>query len=346
LLVFWKSTDSTSLDSIPLLNKLHKRRGVEVIAITPEDKNTAGGTVRGKGMEFTVGYGGELDKKYKVSSYPRVFMIDTRGILVWRGHPGELEDRLSEQMRKTPPVGADAATLRNRYNKAKALFDQREYGRAYTLAKEVADVMEESESLGEAARSLMTELEKQAATLLEEAKQARQTGDFEKACRLIAVLTVRFAGADVATEAEDEAARLRSDRKSKNLCRKAIENAKGELRNDEAADLEASKKYPEALSSYRSVAEKFTGTEAAKTAKSAIQRIKSDPSIQAHIRKWYDDEQADRWLDLADRFAKVEMFDMAREFYAKVVESHPRSPAATKARKRVKKLPSADGDQP
>jgi peroxiredoxin len=344
VLVFWRTTDSESIDAIATLNEMHKKfrkGGVVVIAHSPEEKEKVESIVKGKEIEYLVIYGDKVHETYKVTSFPRVFLIDTRGVVTWRGHPAdELEDRVKEQMRKTPPAGSDEKALRNRLSKAQTLHDSGEHGRAYTLAKDVADVADEAGEIGGRAKTLVEEIEKAARKWLDDARDSIRSGNYEDACRRIAEISVRFAGSDLGADAGEECAKLKGDRSTKSVIRKAIANAKGELQNDQAADLEAGSQYIEALDAYREVTESYADTDAAEVAETAIERIKTDPKIQARIKAARADERANRWLDLGDRFAKVEMYDLARQNYEKIVEQHPKSRAATKAKKRLADLPA------
>ncbi|HMQ15431.1 MAG TPA: hypothetical protein PKC49_05595, partial [Phycisphaerae bacterium] len=53
--------------------------------------------------------------------------------------------------------------------------------------------------------------------------------------------------------------------------------------------------------------------------------------------------QAERWCQMGDNYARVDMFDEARQQYRKVIDEFPRSPAATRAREALKKLPDGAG---
>lgn len=349
VLVFWRSTDSASIDLLPVLNELHskyRKEGVAIVAITPEERGVAESVARGKEVQFDVGYGGSAPETYHVPSYPHAFLIDPRGIVVWRGHPGDdLEERIKDQVRRAPS-GASVAQLRGRLERAEKLRTEKQYGRAYTIAHDVADLAEREGDIQEAARTLMARLEEDARAWLAEARQARLGGDEREAARIAAEVSIRFAGTSVADEAQRELAELRAGAQTRELVKPALENARGALRNDEAAEMEARRRYPDALEVYREVAEKYEGTLAAKQAREAIERIRSDPQIREQMKTWRAEEQAQRWLDLGDRFARVEMPDLARSYYQKVIDQNPRSPAAARARQRLLKLPAASASRP
>jgi peroxiredoxin len=343
VVLFFFRTDDTSAESIPTLNEVYKtfhQLGVVVIGLTPQKRDVAESVVRGKQIKFIVGYGARTDQRYEVSSFPKVYLLDTAGRLVNRFHPGEeLEDKIRAQMLKTPPAGADPQTLRRRYEQAIAAQKANELGRAYTLARGVTKLAGKESDIGKKATELVKQTEEGARKWLEEAKTAAKADDHDKACRLLAELSVRFAGEQIGADADTEIGRLMGNRELKPKIRKAMDNAKGQLLNDQAADHEASARYLEALKLYREVTEDYASTEASEAAEKAIERINGDPKAQETIRSLWADEEAERWLDIADRFAKVGMYDKAREFYQRIADTHPTARAAPRAKERMAKLP-------
>ncbi|MFO0836990.1 MAG: redoxin domain-containing protein [Phycisphaerae bacterium] len=347
VIVFWRTTDSGAMDLVPMLNTIHKslsRSGVVVIAVTPEEKSKAESIIKGKEATFMCGFGGDVHEKYKVEAYPRAYLIDTHGTIVWRGHPNDgLEDRVKEQLNKTPTAVSGSGALRGRYEQAQKFFDEREYGRAYTIAKWLVDVAGD-DSIGERARDLVKSCEEKADSWLNEGRE-KVKDEPENAARIIAEISVRFEGVEIGRKADDEVAKLRGEAKTKNIIRKAIDNVRGEMRNAEAADQASLKQYLEAIEIYRDVTEKYKDTPAAAAAQKSMDDIRNDPKTQQFISAARANDQADRWLDIGNRYAKIELYDLAREEYEKILKEHPRSIAATKAKEALKNLPEPKPEQ-
>lgn len=349
VLFFFRTDDSPSMDeAVPLLNRLHKEmgsQGVVIIGLTPEKKEKAESIIKGKQIKFAVGFEAKYDETYKPPGPPYVYLITPTSKVANRFHAGDdLEGKLKTQLRQTPPEGADTKSLQNRLRRARQALNDKQIGKAHTLAKDVSTLVEKESSLGRRVADLMEKIDEAAQKWLEEAKASAKAKDHDKAVQILAELSVRFEGTKIGGDADDEIGRLLADREVKPKVKKAKDNAKGELLNDQAADSEASKRYLEALKDYRAVTEKYSNTEAAKTAEDAIERINSDPSAQQIIANLRADEQADRWLDIADRFAKVEMHGQAREYYQRIVEVYPTARATAKARERLEKLPEEEPD--
>jgi len=296
--------------------------------------------VKGKEIKFIVGYGANTEERYQVAAFPKVYLLDTSGRLVDRFHPGDnLEEKVRAQMRKTPPSGADATSLKDRLERAKAAAKGKEYGKAYTLAQNVSKLADSGSPTGKAADELVKQLEEAAKKWLDEAKSAAKGEDFDRACEILSELSVRFAGTDGGGDADNERGRLMGDGKIKSKLIKALEHAKGQQLNDEAAEEETAKRYLEALKLYNTAIDEYPESAAAKTAEQAIERINSDPKVQSTIQKLLATAEAERWLDLGNRFAQAEIIDRAREFYQRVIDAHPGTEAATRAKERLAKLP-------
>jgi tetratricopeptide (TPR) repeat protein len=353
LVLFFFRTDDGSIDSLGTLNDLHKKlsaNGVAVIGLTAQKKEVVEGAIKGKEVKFPVGYEVQTNTRYQVSSYPLVYLIDTAGVLIDRIHPDDgLEAKVRAQIAKTPPAGADANALKKRLDQAKSAMKEKELGKANTLVKDVIALAEAASAVSKAAVEVQKQIEVAAKDWLDEAKKAAKSDDAEKvgtACRILAELSVRFAGESVAADADNEFNRLMGDSKLKPKLRKELDEAKARVLLDQAAEQEAAKRYTEALNVYRDVTEQFPETDARKTAEAAVERITADPEANRAIAKRRADEEADRWLDLGERFAKVEMYDRARDYYDRVVQSYPDSRAASRAKDLLKKLPENPPEEP
>lgn len=356
VLFFFRSTNPESIDAMPILagiHRAHRTEGVRVALLTPEKKEKVEGTLKAQNLEdVPYYYGGDMSDLYQVASYPYVFIVDPAGIIAWKGHPlDDLAARVKEQIRKTPPIGADQEALTARLSRASELLTKGEPGRAFTLTMKVLRVTDESNPLHERAKGLKDKLIEAGKKWLEECRSAYRDGDYKKACRIAAEVSVRFQTEaregpekDLVAEADTEIGRLRGDINTKDMVMKAVENAHAEIKNDEAAELEANKEYLAALRLYRQVMDDFPKSDAGKAAKEALERIRGDPKIQTLIRSERSEAQAQRWLSIAERYERVRMFAQAREQYQKIIREHPRSTAAARAKEALRKLPKDEAE--
>jgi peroxiredoxin len=105
VLLFFR-TDDSSADSIAKVNEIHKKfqpLGVVVVGMTPQKKEAAEDVVKGKEIKFVVGYGVDTEDRYEVSSFPKVYLLDTAGRLATRFHPDDdLEAHSSADAQDAP----------------------------------------------------------------------------------------------------------------------------------------------------------------------------------------------------------------------------------------------------
>ncbi len=352
VLFFFRSTDPESGEVAPTLNQINEKyrgQGVRVFGFTPENKEKGEEFAKAKEISFTWHWGNASAAVYDVVSYPYVFIIDPSGVITWKGHPlDELERRIKEQIVRTPPIGVDESALNAKLERAESYKSQGEFGKANTLAAQVRLITEEGNAAHEKAKTLQESLLESAKKWLEEAREAYRNKEYDKAVRIVAEVNVRFATdkkegpeADLLAESDTEIGRLRGDIETKAMISRAIDNARGELKNDEAAELERMRDYAAAMRLYRSVIEEYPKLAAGKAAKEALERLTTDPKLQAEISRIRAAERAQRLFDIAERYARVEMYDVAREQYQKIVKDYPREPVAQRAREALRSLPES-----
>lgn len=349
VLIYFFRTDDASLEFVDRISEIHSKmgaRGVVVLGMTPQKKDAADRLVKEKNVKFAIGTEVETSERYQVSSFPRVYLIDAYGRLANRFHPSDdIEEKVRAVLRLTPPEGADASRIKNRIEHARTAYKNKEVGRAFTIARECERLAEGDAEQTKSVTELVRQIKEGAKRQLDEAKAAAKANEVEKATPLLAELSVRFAGDTIGSEADTQIGRLMDDAKLKPVLRKAIENVKGQMRLEVAADFEAAKRYGTALDLYREVIDSFPDSPAAQAAEEAIERINSNAKIQSAIQAARATEQAERWLDLGDRFARVEMVGPARQYYERVIAEYPDSDAAAKARERIEKLPEAKPEE-
>lgn len=349
LLFFFRSDDPVSMEAFPKVLKLaeeYRKRGVVVIGVSSEKED--------KGIEEAVKAKIEEGKLsyfewfynslgmfflFEVPAPPRIYMVNTEGILVAAFHPeDDLEGRLRAQIRKTPPPGADEASLTKRLGQAEAEQAKKELGRAYTYVKEVLDLAESGSELYKRADETKTNLEKAAGDWMTEARQLARDKKYDEAFAIFAEVSVRFAKTEAGEEADKELSKHMADRDLKVRINKARDNAQGRWNNDDAAELAGQGRYLAAIKRYRETVEKYPDTAAAQAADTAIEKLHEDPSAQARIKELRAEEEADRWLEIADLYRRVKLFPKAREYYERIMQDHGNTPAAAKARERLDTL--------
>lgn len=349
ILFFYRSNDPASNDAAPILKKIageYGKRGVSIIPITDEKKEKADAFVKAK--ELSGEYLAQVDMEfpYNVSAPPRIYLIDPDGILVNHFHPADrLEERVKEAMRRNPPAGADPETIRRLYERAEAALKAEQVGRAYGLALEVEQLTDKETSVGQNVRKLKETVEKAAREKLDAARKAFNEKKYDEALPRLAELSVRFAGTPLGTDADTEVSRVMGERDQKSKMRAALDEARAQVIFDRASDHEADGRFMDAIRAHREIMDRYPDSELAKKSETAVDRISADPKVQAQIAAERAEAEAERWFDIAERFAKAGMNAKAREYYGMVQEKHPKSRAAARVAERLKALPADEPDE-
>lgn len=141
---FWATWCPPCLTSIPHLSDLqakYKDQGVVVVGITKEDEATVKEFVTShQNMDYHVALdkNGETNKVYMkgIDSIPTAFVIDKQGIVVWRGHPMQLDKVLAQVLAGTFDY-ADFKKLGALQEKFKLSMQMRKVKEAAELAEEI-----------------------------------------------------------------------------------------------------------------------------------------------------------------------------------------------------------------
>ena len=377
---FWRSSNAESVDQYKLLLAMDKKlraKGVRFVSLCTDSKEQAEKFITDSSLESFPGtkefynYFGEglraVQMAFGSMSHPECVIVDPFSNIVWRGHPNDrLEERISEVCEATRPLAGDPKLIEARLRKSEKLLDEKEYGKAYSIAKQVFMATHEDSTENSKARSLMEKLEQKGAEFLKEARDLLATNK-ERSAHIVAQLAARLEDPDkelkrakegpgaqnqnqqqqeqqqtgLVRDVSNALGEMYADRKMKELIRKEMDNAYGEMLIEQGQDLEEISRYDDARALYKQVIAKYQESPAAKTAETMIERIRTDKKVAASLEKSRNADEARRWLDIGERYAKAEMYDLARESYEKVIKEHGKSEFAKTAKERLEKLPKA-----
>ncbi len=364
LFYFWRSTNLGSVEQLSEIESLHGKygnKGVRFVTTTVDKEDKVREVMEDREFGFFHERVWNATVVYHLLgalSEPYIVLVDPRGRLAWRGVPDKrIEDRIDDLIEHSKPPLGDEQWLGRRFRKADRFFDQREFGKSYTIAQSLFRMTDEAHRMHGRTESLRARCNESAKQWLREAIQAERDKDFEKAAYIVAEIAVRFQNLDededddsnrgsrdeddedVYNQAAFQIGRMSGDRKLKGMIRDAQEEAAARLLNDRAAEFEEDDYYLDAKHLYEEVLEEHDDTDAAKEAKRRLRRIKRDDEIQAKIAARRANEEAIRWLDIADHYVGAELEEEAREKYQALIKKHPDTTAARRAKQRLRELP-------
>ncbi|MCA9244905.1 MAG: hypothetical protein KDA32_13185 [Phycisphaerales bacterium] len=352
------------LKTVADVAKSFKEQGVVLITFAGFDNDQVGDLLRENDIDpegsfawTGLGVRNLFEAAYGITSHPMVYVIDPLGVTVWRGRPwDDLKARVEEAIQRTPPPASQPRYLDDVTRRAADAENKGELGEAYTLYKQIVQWTNDGASAYSSAKSKMDTLESKAVEWLKKARDLERDRQWDEACRIFANVAFRFDGTDVGTEAQKEVSRVNGDRRKKELIRNHTEEAKAQIRLDQARYYEEFDYYEEAREIYRDVMRDYERrvkeaeekeadvempekTAAIQEAEKALERIKSNESIQRSISKRRAADEADILVLQAERYYSMDMFDQSRELIGKILEEHPGTIAARRAEKLQAKLP-------
>jgi tetratricopeptide (TPR) repeat protein len=289
-------------------------------------------------------YGPTPDERWSVTSVPRAYIVDTNFVVTWIGNPKDnFEERVRHQMTKTPPTGSNPAAVQRKSEQLSKLVADKRFGKAYTIARSLREIVGEEPNARTALETAMKQIEEGARQQIDEIRRGIEAKSWRDAAKAAAELFIRFEGNQVSKDADTEIQKILADRDGKAIMRKALDNARGEMKMEQAVELQEAKQFLEATKVYEQIVEKYPETDVANEARSAIDRLKNDAAIQRATREARIVSEADRLLEIGERYAKVSMVAEARQTYEKIVADYPNSRAAMRAKELMNALPKADG---
>ncbi|HVL38665.1 MAG TPA: TlpA disulfide reductase family protein [Fimbriimonadaceae bacterium] len=94
LIDFWATWCGPCRDTMPIIQQMHEKyasRGLQVVAISDEDRETVRAFKKGKPYTYPVfiDFGGTMNQAFKVSGIPYAVVINSSGQVIYTGHPGD-----------------------------------------------------------------------------------------------------------------------------------------------------------------------------------------------------------------------------------------------------------------
>jgi hypothetical protein len=229
-----------------------------VLGVSNEPKKLVTETVQKTERKYAIAIvkGEKTDTFYGVKGFPSAYLLDTRGRVVWAGHPGALEEKtISDALAKAAVVG----TLPDAYKDINKLIEKRDLGKAWDAAGKALASKAGDKDL----EKLRTEVEAALKKRMDQAKAAATAQDFGEAVDLYEEVMADFEGMPGATEAKAPHDAIVADPNAKDDLAAAaqMKRADAEVRKGE---------FEKAMVIWKGAAKKYAATKSGARAAAAV----------------------------------------------------------------------------
>lgn len=228
--------------------------------MTNEGKKLVTETVEKTGREYPVAIikGEDVDEAYGIRGFPTAYLLDTRGRVVWTGHPGNFEEgKLKALLAKS----ASVEPLPDKFKDVNKLLRKRELGKAWEAAGKALASAAGDKDL----ERLRADVEKALDKQIEMAEAAAKAADYGEAVAIYDEAAEVFAGMPKAADATAARKAIEADPAAKDdlAASSQLKKADAEVRKGE---------WDKAAPIWKAVAKKYAGT---KSGERAAQALKS-----------------------------------------------------------------------
>ena len=184
---------------------------MSIVGVTGEPATKIKPFIKDKGINYLIAIGGAPG--YQTRGIPHAWLVDTKGLIVWEGHPGNLKDQQIEALvkdyRPWPTLKLGGAL-----KKASAYVNA---GRLGDGIKELAKYLKKpkDDTVAADAEKALKRIEAFGATNLAEAEAAITKGDFDEAITAFKVLEKSFKGHDLGDKGKARLKELGKDKTTK-----------------------------------------------------------------------------------------------------------------------------------
>jgi hypothetical protein len=247
------------------LQEKYGAKGLTVLAVTDEARSAVDAFVSKHSAKHGIVIE-ESDSKslYETRGFPSSFLIGPDGLVLWTGHPGNLEDKTIEEaltkVRLMPEIPKKLEPVRGALDKAKYA------DAAAKVAKALADPALAAEDKT-AAEQLRDWIDWYAKTPLEIAKAQIEKGDVYEASLGLADAVKSFKGLPTSAEAAAMLKAIQADPKQKDEVTAGERLAKARAKAKEEDDPK------KAIQLFKPIASKYESTKAGAKAKAIIEEL-------------------------------------------------------------------------
>lgn len=279
-----------------------------------------------------------------VNSIPQTFIIGPDGVVLWRGHPANLDGALADAFKNHPPqlvepqVLAEALAAADKIDAAVKAGDQ---AGALKLMAGVPVAARADTKLAARLIAVEAQLETFAAKDLAEIEVLIQKKQYPEATERLSELASAVASQPSGAAAKKRLAEVMANPQAKAQFEAAKKARASQAELEAAKALQGEGKNEEAFLKFKAIASTYPGTPAADAARAAVTAYEKDPALAQKAADAAAAGKAPGMAMMAQNYLKAGRADLAKEKYKEIILSFPGSTAAKKAQASIDEIDAA-----
>jgi peroxiredoxin/TolA-binding protein len=353
---FWASASEPTIKAAEKLLELKKTwglRGLEIIGISgDETAEKMNETAKGKGFAWpqALDGGSSISGQWgvKQDDPPVAFLINAKGVLVWRGRPELIEPQLERAFKTTPPVVVDAKQVElalASLDKMEAAIKDNKQEDAMRLLGSIPVAAKADGRVAARLSAVEKQLTEYGDRAVTEADSLIKDKKFAEAGTKLSAVARGLPNTPAATNAKKALAKMLAMPGARTAFESVQREQTAEDELEVAKRLAAENKREQAYAKYKQVASTYAGTPSADEAKLAMQEFEKDPEFLKKVTQSAAQNRAQALITMAEKYREAGRNDLARDKYTDVAKLYPGTPYAAKAEAALKELDSGPKKQ-
>jgi TolA-binding protein len=326
-----------------------KRAGVFLIGITDAERKRVEEMVTKEKVFFPIGLEAKKTfEDYKLTSFPRVIIIDPNGKVAWTGWPGEkggdaLQKEIEKVASETPPTKThpeETAKVQAYLKQARQALREDRYQDAFRAATSAFDHALRGDELKSRCQDTLDLIETIGRDKLAQAQQAADERNFEDAVTTWLDVQREFRGMDVARAGRKRLEALeKKEPDVSELVRRQSSIGLAETILAAAMEQIQDRHFGKAYDKLEEIVEEYGGTETAAKARTILDRMQKNEGVMGYVRDHKAARACRTLLSQGEAYEQAGRTSKARELYREVMDKYPDTTYADEAAQRLARLP-------
>lgn len=276
-----------------------------------------------------------------VTGIPSTFIIGPDGVVLWKGHPAQIDAAIADAFKNHPPQLVDPKVLASATATADKIEAALKDGGEASALKQLASIPAEAKVDKDLAARLVV-IEKQvseyATKSLSEIDPLIEKKQYVEAAGKLSDLTKALGSLPAGAEAKKKLAALMANPEAKAQFELVQKNKVGEEELAIAKKLQADGKDDKAYLKYKTIATSFAGTAAGDQAKEAVATYEKNPALVKQANDGVVAAKAKGMMGMAQNYAKAGRMELAKKKYLEVIAAFPGSDPAKEAKAAIEEI--------